>query len=86
MDYETHLLCENIQNITLQAFPMLYEVSDHNGAALLKEFRLWGEEFEKWWWEHDLDWIDSADYIGEISKFTDKKVAEYLAKLNRVQS
>ena len=80
-----HLLCENIQNITLQAFPMLYEVGS-NATVLLQEFRLWGEEFEEWWQEHDADWIERADYISELSKFTDKKIAEYLAKSNKVQS
>lgn len=85
MTQEMHLLCENIQNITLQAFPMLYEVGS-NAAVLLQEFRLWGEEFEEWWQEHDANWINSADYIEELSKFTDNKVAEYLARLNRVQS
>lgn len=86
MTREMHLLCENIQNITLQAFPMLYEAGGHNAPVLLNQFRLWGEEFEEWWQGHDADWIKSADYIGELSKFTDKKVAEYLAKSNKVQS
>ena len=84
MDRQTHKLCESIQEITLQAWPIIYGKNnpyDLDSRAVLETFRLWGEEFETWWKTHDSEWIDVADYRDEIMKFTDQKVGAYLREL-----
>lgn len=85
MTTEMHLICESIQEVTLQAWPIIYGKDnryDLDSRAVLEEFRCWGEEFEKWWLEHDQDWIDVTDYTEEIERFTDQKVGAYLRRLN----
>lgn len=82
---EQHLTAESIQEVTLQAWPIIYGKDnqyDLDSRNVLEEFRHWGAEFEGWWMSHDEDWRDYHDYLEEITKFTDKKVGEYLRSIS----
>ena len=75
-----NMVIETIQNITLQAWPEIYgdeNPLDIDSVQLLSEFRLWGEEFEKWWLGLG-DGRYNHDYLEEVELFTDKKIKEYL--------
>lgn len=84
MDQQTHLICETVQYITIDAWPAIYgkdNEHDLDSRDVLEEFRHWGEEFEKWWMslpEDDREY--KLDYQIEVEKFTEKKVAEYLKR------
>lgn len=85
MTREMHLICENAQEITLQAFPIIYGKNnpyDLDRHEIMPMFREWAEEFEKWWSGHDEKWESAHDYPTEIADFTDKKVGAYLRELN----
>lgn len=87
MDEKFTLICENAQNITLQAWPIIYGKNnpyDLDSTIVLSEFRDWAEEFEAWWSGHDQKWIDEHLYLEEIEKFTDRKVGERLRILNNI--
>ena len=74
-------LVESIQDITLQAWPVIYPV--HNDSrTILQEFRRWGEEFEQWWSSQPQDWLDSHDYMTEVESFTDRKCEEYIKTIS----
>lgn len=85
MDTKTHLICETVQYITIDAWPAIYgDENEHDldSRDLLLEFRYWGEEFEKFWMSLSEDDRESKyDYQLELEKFTDKKVKEYLSML-----
>lgn len=82
MDQQTHLICETVQYITIDAWPAIYgkdNEHDLDSRDVLEEFRHWGEEFEKWWMslpEDDREY--NLDYQIEVEKFTEKKVKGYL--------
>ena len=85
MTREMHLLGEDIQEITLQAFPIIFGKEnkyDLDSRDVLETFREWAEEFERWWNSHNEDWKDNTDWLEKITDFTDKKVGAYLRKLN----
>ena len=79
---DMHLLTETIQDITLQAWGVIYPVNN-DSREVLREFRRWGEEFEKWWTDHDAQWLCEHDYMDEIERFTDQKCQEYLKNHNQ---
>lgn len=84
MDYQTNLLCENAQYITLDAWPIVYgndNKYDLDSREVLLEIRHWAEEFEDWWQSHDEDWQDSTDYQIEIEKFAKRKAKEFVNRL-----
>ncbi len=85
MDTKTHLICETVQYITIDAWSAIYGAEnehDLDSRDLLLEFRYWGEEFEKFWMSLSEDDRESKyDYQLELEKFTDKKVKEYLSML-----
>lgn len=84
MDRNTHLLCESVQEVTLAAWPVIWDNNkyDQDSRVVLEVMRDWGEQFENWWIGHDDDWIDSHDYVEEIWKYTDLKCKEYLRNIN----
>lgn len=83
LDRKLHLFCESVQEITLNAWPIIWADNkyDQDSRDVLETIRKWGEEFERWWMSHDQDWIDDHDYLEEIWDFTDKKCQEYLKEL-----
>lgn len=82
---EAHNIAESIQEITLNAWPIIYgphNKYDQDSRDVLETIRKWGEEFEQWWMSHDESWrCETHDYLEEIDKFTDKKCQEYLKEL-----
>ena len=83
MTREMHLLGEAIQEITLAAWPIIWDDNkyDQDSRVVLETIRDWAEEFETWWQSHDEDWICSHDYVEEIDKYSDLKCKEYLRDL-----
>lgn len=84
MDTKTSLLCENVQYITLDAWPIIYGEDnkyDQDSRVVMQTIREWAEEFEEWWQSHDEDWMDATDYQIELEKFTEKKAKEYIKYL-----
>ena len=73
-------LIEAIQDISIQAWPVIYPVNS-DSRSILSEFRRWGEEFEQWWNAQPAKWLEENDYIEEIEKFTDRKCEEYLKSI-----
>ncbi len=85
MNTETHLLCETIQDISLQAWPIIYGQEnkyDLDSRALLETFREWGELFNNWWNSHDQEWFDKNDYLSNVEHFTILKCKEYFKDLH----
>lgn len=80
MTREMHLLGESIQEVTLYAWPIVYNDNkyDMGGAATLEMLRDWAEEFENWWESHDEDWICEHDYLEECYAFTGRKAQEFI--------
>ena len=81
MDIKTHLICETVQYITLEAWPVIYgddNKYDQDSRDVLETIREWAEEFENWWQSHDDEWKTETDYLIEIEKFTEKKSQEYI--------
>jgi len=83
LDRDTHLLCESIQEVTLYAWPKIWNENkyDQDSRDVLETIRGWGCEFENYWAEQlekDEDYADKNDYLSEIYKFTEKKCQEYL--------
>lgn len=80
MTPEMHLLGESIQEVTLYAWPIVWADNkyDQYSRNVLEMLRDWAEEFETWWQSHDEDWMDLHDYVGEVRKFTEKKVKDYI--------
>lgn len=74
-------LIEVIQDITIQAWPLIYPVNS-DSRTILSEFRRWGEEFERWWNTRPADWLDEHDYLEEVEAFTNRKCEEYLKNIN----
>lgn len=84
MDTKTHLICETVQYMTLDAWPIMYGEDnkyDLDSRLVLMEIREWAEEFEKWWQSHDEDWIDTTDYQIEVEKFATEKAQAYVESL-----
>lgn len=82
MDYNTHLICETAQYMTLDAWPIMYGEDnkyDLDSRDVLMLIREWAEEFENWWQLHDDDWMDSADYQIEVEKFAIRKAKEFVS-------
>lgn len=82
MDYNTHLICETAQYMTLDTWPIMYGEDnkyDLDSRDVLMQIREWAEEFEEWWQSHDEDWMDSADYQIEVEKFVTKKAEEFVS-------
>lgn len=77
-----HLLGESIQEVTLCAWPKVWDNNkyDQDSREVLLTLREWAEEFENWWQAHDEDWMDAHDYVEECWDFTEKKVEEYLKR------
>lgn len=87
MNKSYHLLIETIQEITLLAWPELYgddNKYDLGSTAVLEICREWGEEFEKWWQSHDMDWKDENDYYLTLEEFAEKKINEKKEYLEEV--
>ena len=84
MDRQTHLICESIQEVTLYAWPIVWDNNkyDQDSRNVLEMLQNWGEEFENWWESHDEDWICSHGYIEEVWDFTRKKCDEFLKQFN----
>ena len=83
LDRDTHLLCESIQEVTLYAWPKVWDNNkyDQDSRDVLKTLREWGAEFENYWQEQldkDENYCDRHDYREEIWAFTEKKCQEYL--------
>ncbi|MBO7684873.1 MAG: hypothetical protein J6Y20_04895 [Lachnospiraceae bacterium] len=81
---DMHLLGESIQEITLDAWPIIYGPEneyDQDSRVVLETIRDWAEEFERWWMSHSEDWRDHHDYLEEIDKFSDRKCKEYLEEI-----
>ena len=57
MTHEMHLLGESIQEVTLAAWPVVWDNSkyDQDSRDVLETLRNWAEEFETWWQSHDED-------------------------------
>ena len=82
MDYNTHLICETAQYMTLDAWPIMYGEDnkyDLDSRDVLMQIREWAEEFEEWWQSHDEDWMDEADYQIEVEKFAVRKAEEFVS-------
>ncbi len=82
MTREMHLLGESIQEVTLYAWPIVWDGNkyDQDSREVLEMLRGWAEEFENWWSGHDEDWICTHDYVEECWAFTGKKCQEYIKK------
>ena len=80
MTQEMHLLGETIQEITLYAWPIVYNDNkyDIGSTETLSMLRDWAEEFEKWWRSHDEDWVANNDFILEVEAFAEKKCQEFV--------
>ena len=81
---DMHMLGETIQEITLDAWPIIYGPEnkyDQDSRDVLGTIRDWAGEFECWWMSHDDAWRDKHDYLEEIDSFTDKKCKEYLKEI-----
>lgn len=74
-------LIEVIQDISIQAWPLIYPVNS-DSRTILSEFRHWGEEFERWWNTRPADWLDKHDYLEEVEAFTNRKCEEYLKNIS----
>ena len=85
MTREMHLLGESIQEVTLRAWPKVWDNNkyDQDSREVLITLREWAEEFENWWISHDEDWMDAHDYTEEAWAFTDKKIEEYLKRFEK---
>ena len=81
MTTEMHLLGEAIQEVTLAAWPVIWDDNkyDQDSRNVLKMLREWAEEFENWWMSHDEDWREDHDYLEEVWVFTEKKSKEYVS-------
>lgn len=83
LDCDTHLLCESIQEVTLYAWPKVWDNNkyDQDSRDVLETLREWGVEFENYW-QAQLDkeeyYCDTHDYREELLAFTEKKCQEYL--------
>lgn len=83
IDCDMHLLCESIQEVTLYAWPKVWDNNkyDQDSRNVLETLREWGAEFENYWQEQldkDENYCDRHDYREEIWAFTEKKCQEYL--------
>ena len=86
LDRDGHLLCESIQEITLYAWPKVWDNNkyDQDSRNVLETLRNWGVEFENYWQSQlakDEYYCDTHDYREEIWDFAKKKCEEYLADL-----
>ena len=83
MNHETSLLCESVQEMTLYAWPIIWNDNkyDQDSREVLITIREWGEEFEEWWMSHDENWRDRMDYLEEIQIFASRKCKEYLKEI-----
>lgn len=84
MTREMHLLGESIQEITLCAWPIVWDGNkyDQDSRVVLEMLREWAEEFETWYESHleDDDWMAGHDYISEAWAFADRKSKEYISQ------
>lgn len=83
LDQDTHLLCESIQEITLYAWPIIWDNNkyDQDSRNVLETIREWGAEFENYWQgqlDKDENYMDTHSYMEEIDHFAKKKCDEYL--------
>lgn len=83
LDHDTHLLCESIQEITLYAWPIIWDNNkyDQDSREVLETIREWGVEFENYWQRQlakDENYMDTHSYMEEIDHFAKKKCEEYL--------
>ncbi len=70
------MLIEAAQDITICAWKEVYGKPGFEDSRLVLElFRIWAEEFEKWW-QSDAVKPEEDDYMLAVEKFTDKKIAE----------
>lgn len=85
MTREMHLLGESIQEVTLYAWPIVWDGNkyDQDSRIVLEMLRDWAEEFENWWSGHDEDWIAFHDYVEECWAFTKKKCEEYIKNFEK---
>ena len=83
LDRTLSLFCESVQEITLQAWPVIWADNkyDQDSRNVLEIIREWAWEFESWWLGHDQDYLDTHDYLEEIWNFTTRKCLEYLDNL-----
>lgn len=68
-------LCETVYDITWE---FCYYFKEHNiplydSRDLFEAIYDWANEFEKWYEKQD-----NLDYIEEVTKFSQKKIEEYL--------
>ena len=83
MNHETSLLCESVQEMTLYAWPIIWNDNkyDQDSREVLITIREWAEEFDNWWMSHDENWRDRMDYVEELGIFAARKCKEYLKEL-----
>lgn len=87
MDQKMHLICESIQEVTLAAWPIVWDDNkyDQDSRVVLEMLRDWGEAFEDWWISHDEDWICEHDYIEYVWRYADIKSRQYVRSLRSVE-
>lgn len=83
LDRDGHLVCESIQEITLYAWPIIWDNNkyDQDSRNVLETIREWGVEFENYWQgqlDKDENYTDTHSYMEEIDHFAKKKCDEYL--------
>ena len=83
MTREMSLLGETIQDITLSAWPIVWDNNkyDQDSREVLEMLRDWAVEFENWWYGHDQDWRDANCWSIEVEDYTIRKSKEYVKEL-----
>lgn len=83
MTREMSLLGETIQDITLSAWPIVWDNNkyDQDSREVLEMLRDWAVEFENWWYGHDQDWRDNNSYYIEVEQYAIRKSKEYVKEL-----
>ena len=80
MDRRASLLGETIQDITLYAWPIVWNDNkyDQDSREVLIELRGWACEFQEWWDGLDDESRDKTSYTEEVSAFARRKAREYV--------
>ncbi len=78
-----HLLGETIQDITLTAWPVVWNNNkyDQDSRVVLEMLRDWAEDFQSMWDGMSQDERDKKSYLSMVEDYAWRKAQEYVADI-----
>ena len=78
-----HLLGETIQDITITAWPIVWDGNkyDQDSRVILEMLRDWAEEFQSMWDGLSQDERDKKSYLERVEDYAWEKSQAYVANL-----